>query len=138
MIPVGTKGRASQEVTEERTARHIGSGALPVYGTPYMAALMENAAMNALQGFLPEGYGSVGTRIDVTHDAPTPVGMTVTAEAEIVAVSENGKRVEFALRAWDARGPIGAGTHTRAVIHEERFLRRCNAKRDTETPLQGG
>ena len=129
MILIGTKCRISQEVTEAQTAQSIGSGTLPVYGTPYLAALMENAAMTALQGFLSEGQGSVGTHIDISHDAPTPVGMTVTAEAEITAVSENGKMVTFAVRAWDERGPIGAGTHTRAMIQEERFLSRCNAKR---------
>ena len=129
MIEVGTKSRSSQEVTEQLTARNMGSGALPVYATPALAALMENAAMNALRGFLPEGMGSVGTRIDISHNAPTPIGMTVTAEAEIVSVSEDGRRAEFAVRAWDERGSIGAGTHTRAVIQEERFLSRCNAKR---------
>ena len=128
MIVIGTKRRVSREVTEALTARNIGSGTLPVYGTPYLAALMENAAMDALQGFLSEGQGSVGIRIDITHDAPTPVGMTVTVEAEITSVSENGKLVEFSVRAWDERGPVGAGTHTRAIIHEERFLKRCNAK----------
>ena len=128
MILIGTKCQLSQEVTEALTAQNIGSGTLPVYGTPYLAALMENAAMTALQGFLSEGQGSVGTHLDISHDAPTPVGMTVTAEAEIAAVSENGKMVTFAVRAWDERGPVGAGTHTRASIQEERFLNRCNAK----------
>ena len=128
MILIGTKCQLSQTVTEQLTARNVGSGALPVYATPCLAALMENAAMTALQGFLSEGQGSVGTHIDISHDAPTPVGMTVTAEAEIVSVSENGKLVEFSVRAWDERGPVSAGTHTRAIIHEERFLKRCNAK----------
>ncbi|MBR0282395.1 MAG: thioesterase family protein [Oscillibacter sp.] len=128
MIYIGTKCQLSQEVTEQLTAQNIGSGSLPVYGTPYLAALMENAAMTALQGFLEDGQGSVGTHIDISHDAPTPVGMTVTAEAEIVSVSENGKLVNFALRAWDECGPVSAGTHTRAIIHQERFLSRCNAK----------
>ena len=131
MITIGTKCQKTETVTEERTARRIGSGALPVYGTPYMAALMESAAMEALQGFLDAGQGSVGTRLDITHDAPTPVGMAVTAEAEITGVSANGKLVEFRVRAWDERGDIGQGSHTRAVIHEERFLSRCNAKLDT-------
>ena len=128
MILIGTKCQLSQEVTEALTARNIGSGTLPVYGTPYLAALMENAALTALQSFLSEGQGSVGTHLDISHDAPTPIGMTVTAEAEIAAVSENGKMVTFAVRAWDERGPVSTGTHTRAVIQEERFLNRCNAK----------
>ena len=128
MVVVGTKREIAQTVTEELTARHIGSGALPVYGTPYMAALMENAAMTALGTFLEEGQGSVGTRMEITHDSPTPIGMKVRAEAEITGVSENGKMVTFSVRAWDERGPIGQGTHTRAIIREDRFLSKCRAK----------
>ena len=130
MIPIGETYRVEQTVTEDRTAVHIGSGALPVFGTPYMAAMMENAAMTCLQAFLEEGQGSVGTRLDITHDAPTPVGLTVWAEAEIVSVSSNGRMVDFAVRAWDRHGPIGQGTHTRAVIGNQRFLEKCQAKLD--------
>ena len=128
MIMIGTKCRLEQPVTEELTADAIGSGALPVFGTPFMAAMMENAALTALQTYLEEGLGSVGTRLDITHDAPTPIGMTVWAEAEIVSVSENGRMVEFKVSAWDEKGPVGAGTHTRAIIKNEKFLKKCNAK----------
>lgn len=128
MIMIGTKCRLEQPVTEELTAAAIGSGALPVFGTPFMAAMMENAALTALQTYLEEGLGSVGTRLDITHDAPTPIGITVWAEAEIVSVSENGRMVEFKVSAWDEKGPVGAGTHTRAIIKNEKFLTKCNAK----------
>ena len=128
MILIGTKCRLEQTVTRELTAQAVGSGALPVFGTPFMAAMMENAAMTALQSFLGEGQGSVGTRLDITHDAPTPMGMRVWAEAEITAVSENGKMVDFQVTAWDERGPIGKGTHTRAIIANEKFLAKCNGK----------
>lgn len=132
MIVIGTKCQLHQVVTEELTAAAVGSGALPVFATPMMCAMMENAAMTALQGFLEEGKGSVGTHLDVSHDAPTPVGMTVWAEAEIINVSENSKMVDFKVTAWDERGPIGEGTHTRAVISNERFLNKCNAKLNQE------
>lgn len=128
MILVGTKCRLQQTVTQELTAAAVGSGSLPVFGTPFMAGMMENAAQTALQNFLEEGRGSVGTHLDISHDAPTPIGMTVWAEAEITAVSENGKMVDFSVKAWDEKGPIGGGTHTRAVIHSEKFLAKCNAK----------
>ena len=128
MILVGTKCQLQQVVTEDLTAATIGSGALPVFGTPYMCAMMENAAMTCLQSFLEDGQGSVGTHLDVSHDAPTPVGMTVWAEAEIYAVSENGKMVDFKVKAWDEKGNIGQGTHTRAIINNERFLSKCNSK----------
>ncbi len=128
MIYIGTKCQLEQTVTDDLTAAKVGSGALPVFGTPFMAGMMECAAMTVLQSFLEDGQGSVGTRLDITHDAPTPVGMKVWAEAEITAVSENGKMVDFAVKAWDERGPIGQGTHTRAIIHNERFLAKCSAK----------
>ena len=85
MILIGTKCRLEQTVTDALTAANVGSGALPVFGTPYMSALMENAAMTCLQSFLEEGQGSVGTHLDISHDAPTPIGMKVWAEAEITA-----------------------------------------------------
>ena len=128
MIVIGTKCQLQETVTEALTASAVGSGALPVFGTPFLCALMENAAQTALQSFLEEGKGSVGTHLDVSHDAPTPVGMTVWAEAEITAVSENGRMVDFAVKAWDEKGPIGSGTHTRAIISNEKFLAKCNAK----------
>ena len=130
MILIGTKCRLEQKVTEELTAAKIGSGLLPVFGTPFMAAMMENAAQTALQNFLDEGKGSVGTHLDIQHTAPTPVGMKVFVEAEIVSVSENGKMVDFQVKAWDEKCPIGQGTHTRAIINNERFLAKCNAKLD--------
>ena len=128
MIVIGTKCQLQETVTEALTASAVGSGALPVFGTPFMCALMENAAQTALQSFLDEGKGSVGTHLDVSHDAPTPVGMTVWAEAEITGMSENGRMVDFAVKAWDEKGPIGSGTHTRAIISNEKFLAKCNAK----------
>ena len=128
MILIGTKCQLEQTVTEELTAATVGSGLLPVFGTPFMAAMMENAAMTCLQNFLEEGQGSVGTHLEISHDAPTPIGMNVWAEAEITAVSENGKMVDFTVKAWDKKGPIGSGTHTRAIIKNDKFLAKCNAK----------
>ena len=128
MILIGAKCQLQETVTESLTASAVGSGALPVFGTPFLCALMENAAMTCLQSFLEEGQGSVGTHLDISHDAPTPIGMTVWAEAEITAVSENGKMVDFAVKAWDEKGPIGQGTHSRAIIDNDRFLTKCNAK----------
>ena len=128
MIIIGTKCQLEQVVTNELTAAQVGSGLLPVFGTPYLAAMLENAAMTALQTFLEDGKGSVGTHLDISHDAPTPVGMKVFVEAEIVSVSENGKMVDFKVSAWDEMGPIGSGTHTRAIITPDRFLTKCNAK----------
>ena len=90
MIYIGTKCQLEQVVTDQLTAAAVGSGLLNVFGTPYMIGMMENAAQTALQTFLEEGQGSVGTHLDVSHTAPTPVGMKVFVEAEIISVSENG------------------------------------------------
>lgn len=128
MVLIGMKCQLEQTVTQELTAAAVGSGALPVFGTPFMIGMMENAALTALQTFLEEGQGSVGTHLDVHHDAPTPIGMKVWAEAEITGVSENGKMVDFKVSAWDEKGPIGGGIHTRAIINSQRFLDKCNKK----------
>ena len=74
-LTVGLKGRAETVVVYENTAAAVGSGLVPVFATPYMLALMENAAVNALTPHLAEGEGSVGTHLDVSHDAATPIGM---------------------------------------------------------------
>ena len=103
MVIIGTKCQIEETVTEDLTAQAIGSGALPVFGTPFMTALMENAALTCLQAFLDEGQGSVGTFLDIKHTAPTPVGMKVTAEAEIYDANE--RKVMFKVRAWDERDP---------------------------------
>ena len=81
-IEVGMKGRAETVVTAENTAQAVGSGLVPVFATPYMVALMENAAVNAVQARLADDEGTVGTRLEVTHDAATPIGLKVWAEAE--------------------------------------------------------
>lgn len=126
MVVIGSKCQLEQVVTEELTAQAVGSGALPVFGTPFMIAMMENAALTCLQTFLEEGQGSVGVHMDVSHEAPTPVGMKVKVEAEVFAV--NGKMVDFKVKAFDEAGLIGQGVHTRAIIDNERFLAKTNAK----------
>ena len=125
-VTVGRKGRAESAVTAQNTADAVGSGLVPVFATPYMVALMENAAVNAVQEDLEPGQGTVGTRLDVTHDAATPIGMKVWAEAEVTAVE--GKRITLAVRAFDEAGPIGGGVHERFVITVDRFLAKAQAK----------
>ena len=128
MITVGMKYTAEKVVTADMTAKAVGSGGLDVLGTPFMMALMECAAMWCIQPELPEGKGTVGVDIQSSHLAPTPVGMKITATAEVTAVSENGKMVTFKIQAFDEEGLIGEGVHTRAVISNERFLQKCNDK----------
>ena len=126
-ITAGLKGRAEAVVTRELTAAAVGSGLVPVYATPYMIALMENSAVNALEGHLEEGQGSVGTHLNISHDAATPIGMKVWAESELVEV--NGKLLNYTVTAYDEAGVIGKGTHQRCIISTERFLAKVEQKK---------
>ena len=126
-LTVGLKGRAETTVTAENTAAAVGSGLLPVFATPMMVALMENAAVNATHGHLAEGEGTVGTRLDLSHDAATPMGMRVWAEAELTAV--DGRALTFSVTAYDEAGPIGKGSHQRFIIQNEKFLARAERKK---------
>ena len=119
-MELGRTGRAETTVTPDNTAAAMGSGSLPVFATPAMVALMEEAAVNACRGALDEGETTVGTRMEVSHDAASPLGMAVRAEAALTAV-EGGKRA-LSVRAGEAAGPIGGGVHQRFVVTAERFL----------------
>ena len=127
-LTVGLKGRAETVVVYENTAAAVGSGLVPVFATPYMIALMENAAVNALTPYMEENQGTVGTHLDVSHDSATPIGMKVWAEAEVTAV--DGKAVTFAVTAYDEAGVIGKGTHNRFVITVDRFLAKAEKKKE--------
>ena len=122
-VTVGSKGRAACVVNDQNTAAAVGSGLLPVFATPQMIALMENAAVDATQASLEEGQGTVGTRLDVSHDSATPVGMQVWAEAEVTAV--DGRKLTFAVTAYDEAGP----THERFIIQNDKFLAKAQGKK---------
>ena len=126
-VHTGLKGRAEAMVTPALTASAVGSGLVPVYATPYMVALMENSAVNALEGHLEEGQGTVGTHLNISHDAATPVGMKVWAECELMEIS--GKLLSFTVIAYDEAGVIGKGTHQRCIISTERFLAKVEQKK---------
>ena len=125
-LPIGLKGLAETLVTEENTAA-MGSGLLPVFATPAMLALMEQAAASSVQPFLPEGQGTVGTRLEVSHLAATPIGMAVRAESELIAVDR--RKLRFAVRAWAGDELVGEGEHERFVIDNARFLEKALSKR---------
>ena len=125
-ITVGLKGRSDTVVTEHNTANAIGSGLVPVFATPYMIALMENAAANSLLPYLAQDEGTVGTYLDVAHTSATPIGMKVWAETTVTAVE--GKKITFEVAAYDEAGEIGRGTHERFIIKPERFLAKAQGK----------
>ena len=125
-ITIGMKGTAQTAVEREDTAYEVGSGDLLVYATPCMVALMEGAACDAIADVLPEGKTSVGTMLNISHLAATPVGMEVHAEAEVTEV--DGNMITFQVTAFDEAGKIGEGTHKRAVITSQKFLDKVYAK----------
>ena len=125
-LTIGTKAAVSMPVTENKTALHVGSGDLLVFATPMMAALMEKAACEALVPFLDDGETTVGTELNIQHTAATPVGLTVTAEAEVTAV--NGREIAFQVTARDDAGEIGYGTHKRFLVFAEKFQSKANGR----------
>jgi predicted thioesterase len=123
----GLIGEVERRVTEEDTAEQWGSGLVPVFGTPSLVGLMENAAVEALKSHLPPRKTSVGGRMNVRHLAPTPVGLRVRARAELVEV--DGQRLEFRIEAWDDAEKVGEASHTRFVVSRQDFVERAASKR---------
>ncbi len=125
-LPAGLKGMAELVVGEQHTAPRIGSGRIRVLATPVMIQLIESAALAAVEQSLPEEHQSLGTHLDITHIAATPVGMRVRATAEVLRVE--GRTIYFKVRAEDERELIGEGTHERVVVNLERFDKRVQDK----------
>lgn len=125
-LTTGIKGRAEDVVGQHNTAQAACSGALAVFGTPFMAALMEKAAWTSIAPYLADGESTVGTKLDISHLSATPVGMKVWAESEVTFV--DGKRIELKVAAYDEKGLIGEGTHERFIITNERFLAKAARK----------
>lgn len=125
-IPPGLAGSAELVVGEHHTAPRVGSGRIRVLATPVMINLIEAAALAAVEQSLPEHHQSLGTVLNVTHRAATPVGMRVRATAEVVRVE--GRTIHFRVRAEDERELVGEGTHERVVVNVERFDARLKAK----------
>lgn len=128
----GTKGYFEQTVTESLLAKTVGSGSVAVFATPMMIAGVERAAAESVQPQLAEGQTTVGTRIEMTHEAATPAGMRVRFETELIEVSPNGRMLTFHAAAYDEAGLIGQGTHQRAVVDAARFEAKAAAKRPAE------
>lgn len=122
----GIKGKNEQMVTPELTAAHVGSGLAPVFATPMMISLMEKTCSDSVAPFLEEGESTVGTLINITHDAATPVGMRVWCESELVEVDR--RRLVFEVKAFDEAGLIGQGRHERFVINNAKFMAKVEAK----------
>lgn len=126
MLTAGIKGKEETIVSEANSAKTMGSGTLDVFATPAMIALMEKTAWKSVAPYLDEGSGTVGTLLNITHDAPTPYGMKVWCESELVEV--DGRRLVFRVAAYDEKGKIGGGRHERFIIQNEKFQMKANQK----------
>ena len=122
----GLAGSAELMVQEQHTAPSIGSGKVHVLATPVMINLIEAAALAAVEHLLPAGYQSLGTRLDVQHIAATPVGMRVSAEAEVLSFDK--RLLVFRVEARDEKDLIGHGTHERVIVNVAKFDERVRRK----------
>ena len=126
MLETGIKGTKEITVTNELTAKTMKSGALDLFSTPAMIALMEEVAYKSVAPELEEGCGTVGTMMNIKHVAATPVGMKVTCETELVKV--DGRALTFSVKAYDECGLIGEGEHERFIVDDVKFQSKANGK----------
>lgn len=125
-IKVGLNSIIETTAMQKDSAINYGSGAVDVYSTPAMIALLESSARNAVDLHLPKGYTTVGIKVDVKHLAATPIGSRIKASAELIEV--DGKRLVFKVEAFDEVEKIGEGIHERFVIDMDKFMGRLDKK----------
>ena len=125
-LKIGILGYEEMLVTENDSAKVVGSGDLMVFATPKMIALIEKTAAESVKPHLEEGTTSVGTKLDVDHVAATPIGMKVRCESELIEI--DGRKLVFNVEAYDEAGLIGKGRHERFIVQSEKFMARTNAK----------
>jgi predicted thioesterase len=128
MLEIGMTNKTLRTVVPEFTAAALKSGLLEVLATPIMIAWMEECCMECVQPQLDEGFGTVGTLVNVTHEAPTPVGGEVTISCFLRQV--DGRRLVFAVEASDKGGIIGRGSHERFIVNGAKFQEKCDKKKD--------
>jgi len=121
-IMVGVSALKETVVNDRDTAANYGSGAIEVYATPAMIALMENTAKDCVDLHLPLGHTTVGIEVNIKHMKATPVGMKVKCEAVLDKVED--KKLTFKVEAWDEKGKIGEGTHLRYIVNAQEFMNR--------------
>lgn len=126
LLKTGLIGREQVIVNLKRCAKEMGSGSLEVFATPALCALMEAASVNCVEGHLEYGKTTVGTLISIKHTSPTPMGMTVGAESELVEI--DGRRLVFKITAYDKSGVVGSAVHERMIVDGAKLLEKANDK----------
>jgi len=129
ILKPGLEAEKAVIVTDKNTALACGSGGLNVFSTPAMITLMEESSLSAVQSLLPPGWSTVGTELNVKHLSATPLGMKVSARAELLSIS--GRALSFKVEAFDETGKIGEGTHSRFIVENEKFLTKIAGKKAT-------
>ena len=122
----GIKNNIEIKVNQSNTAVSMNSGTLSVFATPAMVALIEETAWRSIMPYLDEGLSTVGTRLDIEHVSPTPVGMNVKCETELIEI--DGRRLKFKTNVYDETGLIGTGTHERFIVNAVKFQTKANNK----------
>lgn len=128
-LSIGIKGHHEQVVTPEMSAARVGSGLVDVFATPMMVALMEYTCNESVVPFLGDGEGTVGTQVNISHTAATPIGMKVWCDSELMEIDR--RKLLFKVKAFDESGIIGEGTHERFVINMNRFEAKAKEKQQT-------
>lgn len=123
---IGITGHADTQVSPENTAVRVGSGALPIFATPNMVALAEQACCNAIREQLPLGMTTVGTLVNLKHLAATPIGHHMQAEAQLTQVE--GKKLTFRVKVFDEKEKVGDGVCERFLVEAERFMHKVSHK----------
>lgn len=126
MITVGIQGMSEVVVTQDNTAKSMGSGTLEVFATPAMIALMEKTASESVSSKLIEGESTVGVSVTVKHISATPIGCKIRCESKLVEIDR--KKLIFEVEAYDEHGLIGSGMHERFLIDVNKFMNKANEK----------
>lgn len=128
MLKVGDSLKIKEKVDESMLAVSVGSGDLEVLATPSVIALMENAAAALAKKGLEPDFTTVGTKVDISHTSPTPLGAEIEVEAKLK--ESDGRFFSFEVKAFDKKGVIAFGTHTRAIVNSEKFMKKTEEKFD--------
>ena len=122
------RNKIERVVDTDITAEKMGSGELTVFATPAMVALIEETCWRSVAQKFDAEMSTVGTRLEISHLAPTPVGMKVWCESELI--EEDGRKLKFAVKVYDEAGLVGEGVHERFVVDREKFMSKAQAKLD--------
>lgn len=125
-LAAGIKNRIDITVDDSKTAITAGSGTLPVFGTPFVAALMEQTAEESVRPYLEDGQATVGTKLELNHTAATVVGRNCYCESELVEVDR--RRLVFNIVVFDDGGQVADCLHERFIIDVEKFMDKANKR----------